>query len=803
MDARLSWLLCLTAAAPSWAGQAADLAQALLRTGLDPQQCYRVREINFAREDLRFYLTDGYLIFARPVGEVPVAAVFSAEVEGGDAEILLFPPSRSERRAMAFFTGSPNLNEHFRSAVFVFTDGTHEAWMRQLRAGGEPQRVPEIGTLMAQRWDPVLRNFLESFQVRLVADRLAGRPAQEGFFYAALSSPKLGNFDCLYDPTARDHITVGQVVFRDDRTFFDYWANFPARSFRQGVRSEPQADFTVEEYRIEATLEPDLRLRAVTRALIRPRAPLAALAFRISPRMRVSEVLVEDQAAEVLQPESLRVNLIRGDGNAIFLAVPATPLAAGRRYQVEFRHEGAVISEAGRRVYYVGARGAWYPNTGLDFARYDLTFRYPKDLHLVATGEVVEEREEGPWRLTRRRTEAPVRLAGFNLGDYERRRITRSGYVVEVYANRQLERALEPRPQPVLIMPPPTTPWPRSSRPPTGVVTVPIEPPRPDPAARLDQVAQEIAAGLEFMAAHFGPPPLRTLTVAPIPGAFGQGFPGLVYLSTLAYLDPTQRPPGVRTQYQQLFFSEILHAHETAHQWWGNIVTTQHYADDWLMEALANYSALLFLEKRKGTRALEAVLAEYRKHLLRRNEEGLEIESTGPLVWGARLRVSQAPEAWNTIIYDKGSWVMHMLRRRIGDDRFLAMLGELRRRYQYRAVTTEDFRRLAAEFMPADALDPKLESFFEQWVYGTGIPALKLEYQVQGKAPSYLLRTRVTTTEAGEDFLLEVPVEIQFAKGPPARHWIRVAHPPQWFSIRLGQRPTRVTLDPDHAVLKR
>ena len=53
---------------------------------------------------------------------------------------------------------------------------------------------------------------------------------------------------------------------------------------------------------------------------------------------------------------------------------------------------------------------------------------------------------------------------------------------------------------------------------------------------------------------------------------------------------------------EQVFFTELLHAHETAHQWWGNIVTADGYHDGWLMEALANYTSLLYLEKRKGAR---------------------------------------------------------------------------------------------------------------------------------------------------------------------------------------------------------
>ncbi len=92
---------------------------------------------------------------------------------------------------------------------------------------------------------------------------------------------------------------------------------------------------------------------------------------------------------------------------------------------------------------------------------------------------------------------------------------------------------------------------------------------------------------------------------------------------------------------------------------------------------------------------------------------------------GQRLENSQQPEGWRIITYGKGSWIIHMLRKRMGDQRFLAMLSEILKRYDHASIDTEQFRNLAAQFLPPKSDDPQLESFFGQWVYGTGIPALK------------------------------------------------------------------------------
>src|SRR5579885_3180518 len=218
----------------------------------------------------------------------------------------------------------------------------------------------------------------------------------------------------------------------------------------------------------------------------------------------------------------------------------------------------------------------------------------------------------------------------------------------------------------------------------------PANPIPPDPLARLKTVAGDVSSSLEFFASKFGPPAMKTLTVAPIPGAFGQGFPGLVYLSTLSYLDPSQRPAILRDPSHQLFFSELIEAHEVAHQWWGNVVTASSYQDEWMMEALASYSALLWLEKKKGTKAMENVLDEYREHLLAKDEQGRTTESSGPIIWGPRLESTGNNDAWRTITYEKGAWIFHMLRRRLGDERFMKMLAELRKRYELKSVSAEN-----------------------------------------------------------------------------------------------------------------
>ncbi len=798
---RLALLLLLACfRLPAADNAAASLASRLREAGLDPEECYRVRDLNFSKQDIRIYLTDGYLIFGRSVDGHRYSAVFVTETDGGDAEVLVFPPSRSERLSLARAIGSPNLDEHLKAAAMIFTDDTYEALMKQISGQVEPRKSQERGVLLEQEWNSIVRNFISSFAVRLVADVTSGRPA-EGFFYAAVGGEKLGNFDLLYDPLIPEQIVVGRVTSREGTTYFDTWTNFTARNPRQPRPTPPNEAYRLSNYRIDATLEPDLAMKVTTRVTLVPlRSQIRVLPFGLSPRMRLTAASINGAPAEFFQRDALRENLIHG-GLAMFLLLPPSPLETGKSYELEFENEGSVIRSAGNDVYYVGSRENWYPSSPDKFTRFDVTFRYPKDLDLVVAGEAVSNTTEGEWNVSRRRTDASVRMLGFNLGVYEHVSVSRDAYRIEVYANKQAEPGLQIKPRPVIVTTPTGSAWDSIQKKIADLTSTAAAAPAPNPAARLQQLASEIAGAFEFMASKFGSPTVRSLTVSPIPGFTGQGFPGLVYLPTLWYLSPDQRPGSTRDKTQQDQNLQIMAAHEVAHQWWGNVLAPASSQDEWLMEALGNYSALLYLERQKGTKALSGVLGEYKTHLLATATEGRTMDSMGPIAWGPRLESSQAPDAWRIITYEKGSWIIHMLRRRMGDDRFFDALSELTRRYRYATLSTGQFRALMAQFMPSGDPDPKLEAFFESWVYGTGIPTLRMKYSSKGKAPSVRVEGTLGQSDVEDTFSAAVPVEIQPATGKPIVRWVRTDSDPASFSVSLRAAPLKVQLDPSDSVL--
>jgi hypothetical protein len=788
-------LILLASLRPAGARNAAELGDDIQHIALDPAECYRVLDLNFSKEDVKVYLGSGYLVFAKPVRGTHLGAVFVAN-DSGDADVLLLPPTRSERSSLATFTNSPNLEEHFKTAAMVFTDGTGDDLLAGLQNNPASKKSAEMGGLIAERWTPVLSNLISSFETRVVYDVLSAQ-RDSGIFYLAVSGNKLDNFDVLYDPTAQDQILVGKLGYRENRAYFNTWTAFQARSFRNGAPPRGVA-YALDNVRLEASIQPDLTMRAVTRATLtfERGQPRTAVPFNLSASMRVTAASVDGHPAEIFDRESLRAgliqaaNLVQASDDRQFLLIPDAALDPAAPHQIEIQHEGAVIRDAGNQVYYVGSRGTWYPRTGGGVASYDLSFRYPKSLTVAATGTPLEDRIEGDWRITHVKTGTPVRFAGFNLGNFQSVVQEHNGYRIELYANRQLESALAPR---VIApaMPTAEEAFPRRHARASDALTPPAAGPL-DSTGRMAQLTRNLLDALDFMTEEFGPSPIRNLAITPIPGGFGQGFPGLVYLSTLAYINPSQLPPPLRQRSEETFFSELLETHEVAHQWWGNLVVPASYHDDWLIESLANYSALLLLERKKGVKALDAVLDDYRTHLLGKTDSGRTLESAGPIVWGYRLESSLAPDAWRAVTYEKGTWIVHMLRRRLGDEKFLALLREISSRHH--SIGTEEFRLLARQYAPKSP-DPDLKVFFDNWVYGTGVPAVKLTYTWRG---AKLIGTLVQR-DVDDAFSAYVPVEVQTGSKSEV-YWLATGSDSA-FSIPVKSRPTKVELRSDDCLM--
>ena len=801
-------LLTLGAFAPTALGEAAtDQLQTIQTLGLDPQQCFRVRDIFLEREDAKLYFIDGYLIFAEPLGGRTSAALFVALEPTDKGEILLIPPNARERHSLVRFTSEPALHQRFRTAMMFFTDDSAEVLRASIEGSVGSKLDPAAGADLARKWSYPMHNVVEGLSLRILFDTFSNLPANDGFFAAAIAGGPAGRFDVVIDPRDREQVTMGQTVWRDGQRFYEVWSRFPGRRFRSGQRKPVLDRGHLENYRIEARLGADLEMEVSASAdFFTEGSTQRIVAFELSERLRLQKVLIDDIETEFIQFSKPNSSGVARRHNDLIAIVLPGPTAIESRRRIEFHYEGKVVSDAGNGVYYVGSRGSWYPRRENPFTHFELIFHYPDQLDLVATGALVDTSTSDGVRTSVFRTTSPIKLAGFNLGTYVRAHHDIGDYRVEVCANKKVEENLRPRARPPIIW----SPFPPGSRGGSrrgtqGALTTIVGPSpldgMPSLVSRLEYVASDSTEAFSFFLDRFGPPASSKIVISPIPGSIGQGFPGLVYASTLSYFRPDDPPLARRSPEEQLFYSELLRSHEISHQWWGNAVAPEAERDKWLMEALATYSSLLLLEKRRGRAAIDRVLATYKTNLLARDADGETIENTGAIVLGDRLRSSRAPEAMRIIVYEKGAWIMHMLRGVMGNSNFFAFLRSLCEQFRFRSIDTEGFRTLAARFLPKDSPDRDFQDFFDQWVYSTGIPTLNVDFETKSAGRGFLVTGRLRQEGIADSSSLIVTVQAQSAEGPGDERLVFTEGAVTEFEFTTPKKPTEIRIDPRRFIL--
>lgn len=791
-------LACCFASAPGANGAERSPREQLASLNalkLDSAAVYRIipaNRIELRRGDVQFAFDEGRLTFYVPLDGRVTGAVFS-----GRGHVLAAPRDIVEKQQLALFLGAPILDQDFSSAYLRFTDDTAQVLLAQFR---NASLTPEPNDDLLERWAPLIAHLNPIHAIRLLSETLSAHPRP--YFYAGLDGAATGPFDVFVDQLREEPVVIGQVRKEDSGTFYNIWA-----SYRLPDVSPPPVPFVARGYAIDTSIRPDNSIEGS--ASLRIRAEVSGerlVTLQLSRDLDVDSVAAEDGSAlvafhnEQLSPEE------RGSRGVdqLYVVLPRAP-AAGAEFALRVRYHGRVIRDSGNGVLFVGDRDSWYPRLGgtADFASYDLSLRWPRRLRLTATGTRVDEHEDGEFRVGHWRTEKPISVAGFNLGEYVFASFPSEGYSVDVYANQQLEQALLNRLRPLGadLTPPVTSPFgfpPRRDR-----MELPAI--QPSPADALKQLGKEVDSSIKFYRRYCGPFPFPQLSVSQIPGAFGQGWPGLLYLSTYAFLPAqTQLRAGLSSGAQE-HFSELVPFHEVAHQWWGNLVGWSSYRDQWIDEAFANYLALLFADSQKGPdHKLRFWLEHYRDQLTQK-PSGMDLPPAdfGALTLGSRLISSKSPDGFERVIYAKGSWVIHMIREMLRepgakdpDARFVALLHTLLAKYSYRGLSTGDLQR-EVEAVMTPAMDVEgnhsMDWFFDEWVRGVGIPHYRLEYTTRRTEKGYLIRGKIFQTGVPRFFVMPVPL---YSSDGSYLGRVIAGGPESNFLLVAQKAPGRLALDP-------
>jgi aminopeptidase N len=229
---------------------------------------------------------------------------------------------------------------------------------------------------------------------------------------------------------------------------------------------------------------------------------------------------------------------------------------------------------------------------------------------------------------------------------------------------------------------------------------------------------------------------------------------------------------------------ESLLAHEIVHQWFGDMATEKSFPHLWLSEGFATYLTHVYTESRYGTDSLEKEMKRDRREII-----DFVKESDRPVVDS----VSPYMKLLNENSYQKGGWVLHMLRRQLGDSIFHAIIRKYYDAYAGKNADTRDFQKICEQVSGKD-----LGSFFQQWLYTPGIPRLNIQWKYNQKS-----RKVTVTVKQLQENLFWFPLELQLRKasGKTQRLALQVNRKDQQFIFATGERITGVDADPRVSVL--
>jgi Peptidase family M1 domain len=683
-----------------------------------------------------------------------------------------------------------------------FNDDTAAVLQRSLTAAPE-------GAEFAKEWDSTSRILAEFDALRLFLDFShflpssgASEPDRKfpSLLHAHLLGKKLGGFEVFWDVEGEERLWAGQARLKDGVTFFDIWTSFtPASAVSTSPASLLTNDVAIDGFRIQAWVQPPTHLRASTEVELGIRnGGERSLLFELSRYLKVDAVEADGQAVDFLQNPAVEGTELRRKENDQVAVVFSAPLAPGQKVRLHFSYAGDVLSEAGNGLLYVGERGTWYPNFGMSPAQFDIEFHYPPNWTLVATGKQSlrasgndgeksgDAAAEGmSEKVSRWVSERSIPVAGFNLGKYVRADAKAGNILVETYGTKVVEKSFPKAP--VDQVEPPsfrTARGPRSR----SMERMSVTPPPPSPAHDAHRVAENAAKAVESFSQWFGPYPYSSLALTQMPGELSQGWPGLVFLSSFAFLSP-QEQVDLRLDPLTRELNNMVLAHETAHQWWGDLVLWKSYRDQWIVEGLANYSALLILEQ-KNPAQFRRVLEKYRRDLLSKNSDGEWLRDAGPVTLGVRLDSSHFPRGYEAISYERGTWLFHMLRSMLQDatlseatlpdsetgphsrkrlsasvnpdEPFFRALRKIRERYAGKRISTEELIQVFEAELPRPLWYEhrhKLDWFLEGWIEGTAIPELEArDIHVAEKMGVTTVTGMIVQKDAPEDLVTAVPV---------------------------------------------
>ncbi|HET9293434.1 MAG TPA: M1 family aminopeptidase [Gemmatimonadales bacterium] len=694
--------------------------------GLRPRtdRVAEVHDLVLQREGGRFTLEEGSLALLSSVSGRTVGAAFK-----GRGTFSFVPRTRIEREQLRRVEKRPELDAPFTELVLLFSDGTLAELEGKLRFGASSP-AGGIGSLISQAIEYLGDPESHTPDPDVMLDLLNANSG--GMFYAHIDRKSGSPLMFMINP----HQTEGVVLLHRARSVG--WARMtevaaqerPAADSLSVPLGDRTGDALVKHYKIDATLAKagsgDLNFSASALMYITARSSVGPwVAFWLFDKLIVDSARWSDGSAATVH---------KGKDSPYFWLRLPNRLDPGQAQLLTLFYHGNLIDRYGD-FFFINSSSAWYPRPleGRSLATFELTYHSPAHYLFASVGERMDTATVDRMTTSRWVTSGPIRNASFNLGLFEDYETSLPGTPpVTVLVSEQGHRLFY----------------------------------RAGPGAKAyarEDVGDDVAKSMKFFQHVFGVALADRFYATEIPYLHGEAFPGLVQLSYATFVQSDKQG-----------FDEVFRAHEVAHQWWGIGVDFTTYHDQWLSEGFSSFAGLWYLQTNRGKpKQYFDILDLWKADLMVRRAD------LPPLWLGYRVGSADFPNDYQYAVYQKGAWVLHMLRalmidlKTMNEDRFTGMMRDFYATYRGKRASTEDFRHVVERHTGAD-----MGWFFDQWVYRSEIPTYRYAWQaVPVEGGKFRVRLRVRQEQVPDEFQMYVPVTVELGKDSWARARVKIKGP--------------------------
>ena len=718
-----------------------------------------VTNFDLKRDAATFHLRSGKVCFLSAVQGKVTGAVFE-----GDGSMSLTPPLLVENKMLKLLTKEDVYNENFSRLVLRFTDTTYDDLKK---AGSTAPAGCDAGPL--QDSTNVLKHKIYyNLTGRILEDVVGTEPG--GLFVAFIHGKKYEDKQLfVMDPHGAPDVAPEEISLTTyNENKLGIWAAFHfSEEYQKGTASgaERNAAVHIERQQLDTTIEKNANLIGkATTTFVAQSNGVRVVPFNLFGTLRVQSVTSNGTPLAFIQEE-------KREDSQFFVILPA-PLARGSEFTITTSYAGKeAISNEGGGNYFPnpGARESWYPNSFSplgEYSTYDMAFRIPKGMKIAAAaGFLVSEDNTGGQNVTQWKSDGPQTVAGFNLGRFKMQeaKLTNPEFLVQSYANEEPPDVIKNLLHAVNNDLPSEDVMGNAPQAAMGnMSTVPL----------IKKSLAEGELAIQLYTDYFGPITVKRLAMSQQTDCgFGQAWPSLVWLPMCSFYDTTIRHQ-LGLDDDRGYWKGVA-PHEVAHQWWGHQVGFNSYRDQWMSEGFAETSSSLFQQMvEKNPKKFIQFWNDQRELMLEKNNLGFRAIDVGPVTLAYRLSNSRSGfDITRRLIYPKGGYILHMVRMMMwnaknGDAAFKETMHDFVRTYGGKAATTEDFKAMLEKHMTPEMValaggKNSMDWFFNEYVYGTALPAYKLDYTFDNGADGKTV-FNFKLTQSGVDDSFKMPVPIYF-----------------------------------------